>query len=79
MIGNFFLRATLTLAFLFAVHISAGSEENYQQNWAEAEFLDVIRTKVLRDFLLAILSHIFQRILLPTPPTEQKWFDTVCL
>jgi hypothetical protein len=31
----------------------------------EAEFLDVIRTKVLRVFLLATNSHLYKRILLP--------------
>jgi hypothetical protein len=41
----------------------------------EAEFLDVIGTKVLKVFLLAIHSHLHKRILLPSPP-EQKWFET---
>ncbi len=45
---------------------------------AEAEFLDVIGTKVFRVFLLAIHSHLYQRILLPPPhnPLEQKWFES---
>ncbi len=39
----------------------------------------VIGTRVLRVFLLAIHSHLYQRILLPPPPPpEQKWFETVC-
>jgi hypothetical protein len=33
----------------------------------EAEFLDVIVTEVLRVFLLAIHSHLYQRILIPAP------------
>jgi hypothetical protein len=32
-------------------------------NIPEAEFLDVIGTKVLRVFLLAIHSHLYKRIL----------------
>jgi hypothetical protein len=36
---------------------------------SEAEFLNVIGTKVLIVFLLAIHMH-------PPPPFEQKWFDT---
>jgi hypothetical protein len=43
-------------------------------NIEEAEFLDVIGTKVLRVFLLAIHSHLYQRI--PPPPPEEKWVDT---
>ncbi len=40
----------------------------------EAEFLDVIGTKFLRVFLLAIHSHLYQRILPPHP--TQKLFET---
>jgi hypothetical protein len=39
----------------------------------EAEFLDIIGIKCSSVFLLAIHSHLYQRILLP-PPIEQKWF-----
>jgi hypothetical protein len=39
----------------------------------EDEFLNVIGTKVIRVFLLAIHSHLYLRIL---PPLEQKWFET---
>jgi hypothetical protein len=35
---------------------------------SEAEFLDVIGTKGLRVFLLAIHSHLYYWILLPPPP-----------
>jgi hypothetical protein len=41
---------------------------------SEAEFLDVIGTKILGIVLLAIHSHLL-RILSP-PPLEQKWFET---
>ncbi len=41
---------------------------------AEAEFLDVIGTKVLRVFLLAMHSHLYQWIFLPPPPLS-KWFE----
>jgi hypothetical protein len=41
----------------------------------EAEFLDVIGTKV---FLLAIQSLLLW-ILSPPPPLEQKWFETCLL
>ncbi len=34
--------------------------------YTEAEFLDVIRTKILRLFLHAIHSHLYKQILLPT-------------
>ncbi len=45
---------------------------------SESKFLDVIGTKVLRVFLLAI--HLYLRILLPLSPLlEQKWFETVPL
>ncbi len=37
---------------------------------SEAQFLDVIGTKVLRVFLLAIHSHLYYRIVLP-PSLEQ--------
>ncbi len=42
----------------------------------EAEFLDVIRTKVLRVFLLAIHSHLYKRILLPPSLCKNglNWF-----
>ncbi len=40
----------------------------------EAEFLYIIRTKVLRIFLLAIHSHLY--LLIYLPPIEQKWFET---
>ncbi len=43
---------------------------------SEAEFLDVFRTKVLRVFLLAIHSNLYQRILL-LPPLEQRWYESV--
>jgi hypothetical protein len=37
----------------------------------EAEFLDVIRTKVLRGFLLAIQRHLYEEIFTPPPPWEK--------
>jgi hypothetical protein len=40
----------------------------------EAEFLNVIGTKAWKDFLLAIHSHLYERILLPPSCFEQKWF-----
>ncbi len=41
------------------------------------EFLDVIGTKVLRVFLLAIHSHHYNWILLPSLPLSYiKWFET---
>ncbi len=39
---------------------------------AEAEFLDVIGTKAFGVFLLAIHSHLYQRILLPPSPSLSK-------
>ncbi len=42
----------------------------------EAEFLDVIGTKVLRVFLPEIHSHLYKKIFPPPPPPEQKWFET---
>ncbi len=46
--------------------------------FTKAEFLGVIGTKVLGVFLLAIHSHLYERILLPPPPTQAKvvwnWF-----
>ncbi len=36
------------------------------------EFLDIIWRKV---FLLAIHSHIYERILLPPPPLDHRWFE----
>jgi hypothetical protein len=44
--------------------------------YPEAEFLDIIGTKVLRVFLLAIHCHLYSRIL--PSPLEQKWFETGC-
>ncbi len=38
----------------------------------EAEFLDVIGTKILRIFLLAIHSHLYYGFY--SAPLEQKWF-----
>jgi hypothetical protein len=43
-------------------------------NRAEDEFLDVIGTKVLSVFLLAIHSHSTNG--LPPFPFEKKWFET---
>ncbi len=41
----------------------------------EAEFLDVIGTKVLEVFLLAIHSHLYtNRYYSPPSPIEQNWF-----
>jgi hypothetical protein len=48
------------------------------QQYTEAEFLDVIGTKILRVFLHAIHSHLYKRILHPHPPPaprEQKWLE----
>jgi hypothetical protein len=39
--------------------------------WTEAEFLDVIGTKVLRVFPLAIPSHLYKWV--PPPPVEVAW------
>jgi hypothetical protein len=41
----------------------------------EAEFLDVIGTKVLKVFLLAFHSHLYFTTP-PPPPLERNWFDT---
>ena len=41
----------------------------------EAEFSDVIGTKVLRVFLIAIHSHLYYGFY-PPPLLEQKWFET---
>jgi hypothetical protein len=47
--------------------------------WSEAEFLDVIRTKVLRVFLLAIHSHLPNGFYPPPPPhPEQSVLNLVC-
>ncbi len=44
----------------------------------EAEFLDVIGTKVLRVFLLAIHSQLYQRVLLPPPHLEKSGLKLAC-
>ncbi len=44
----------------------------------EAEFLDVIGTKVLRVFLLAIHSQLYQLILLPPPHLEKRGLKLAC-
>jgi hypothetical protein len=42
-----------------------------------AEFLDIIGTKVLRVFLLAIHSHPYTNGFYPPPPLfKQRWFKT---
>jgi hypothetical protein len=38
----------------------------------EAEFLNVIETKAWKDFLLAIHSHFYERILLPPPALSKS-------
>jgi hypothetical protein len=43
----------------------------------EAEFLDVIGTKVLRVFLLTIHSQLYQLILLPPPHLEKMGLKLV--
>ncbi len=48
----------------------------------EAEFLDIIGTRVLRVFHLAIHSHLYYRILYPPPPPRwaivvRNWFWNV--
>jgi len=43
----------------------------------EPKFLDVIGTKVLRVFLLAIHSHLYLRIL-PFPPLSKSGLKLVC-
>ncbi len=60
---------------LLVVHNVPGAElgsENKPVQFVitEAEFLDVVGTKVL----LAIHSHLYKRIL--PPPLEKKWFET---
>ncbi len=47
----------------------------YMLDRSEAEFFDVIGTKFVRVFLLAILRHLFKKIILPAP-LEQKWFES---
>jgi hypothetical protein len=47
----------------------------YYTTVVEAEFLDVIGTKVLRVFFHAFHSHLYR---IPPPPhlSKQKWFET---
>ncbi len=50
-------------------------KQESQLEGTEAEFLDVIGSKVLRVFLLAIHSHLYLGILLtPPPPPRAKVF-----
>ncbi len=44
----------------------------------EAEFLDVIGTKVLNVFFLANHSHLYKRILLPLSPLSKSGLKLVC-
>ncbi len=44
----------------------------------EAEFLDVIGTKVFRVFLLTIHSQLYQLILLPPPHLEKSELKLAC-
>jgi hypothetical protein len=44
----------------------------------EAEFLDVIGTKVFGVFLLAIHSQLYQQILLPSPNLEKSGLKLAC-
>jgi hypothetical protein len=49
----------------------------YPHSLTEAEFSDVIGTKVFRVFLLAIHSHYTNGFHTPPPhPLEQKWFES---
>ena len=50
--------AKLTVTYVFG-----NFKHTVTRQVSEAEFLDVIGTKVLRVFLLAINSHLYQRIL----------------
>ncbi len=43
-----------------------------RHEYPETEFSDVIGTKVLRVFLLAIHSHLYLQILLPPPPLSKS-------
>jgi hypothetical protein len=48
------------------------------ESWyTEAEFLDVIGIKVLGVFLLAIHSHLYKRILPPTPKKKVSGLKVV--
>jgi hypothetical protein len=49
----------------------------YSSSPGEAEFLDVIGSKVLRVFPLAIHSHLYFRILLP-PPLSKSGLKLDC-
>jgi hypothetical protein len=44
----------------------------------EAEFLNIIGTKVLRVLLLAIHSHLYQRIFSPSFPLSKSGLKLVC-
>jgi hypothetical protein len=55
-----------------------GKRLNIFNKNTEFEFLDLIGTKVLGVFLLAIHSHFFQRIVLPPPPLSERVLKLVC-
>jgi hypothetical protein len=44
----------------------------------EAKFLDVVVTKVLKDFLLAIHSHLYYGFYTPPPPRSKNGLKLVC-
>jgi len=57
--------------------VSVGVSEGIVYCVLPGRILGQIGTKVLRVFLLAIHSHLSERILLtPLPPLEQKWLET---
>ncbi len=47
-------------------------------SYSEAEFLDVIGTKVLRAFLLAFNSHLYLTDSTPSPPLRKSGLKLVC-
>ncbi len=66
--------SSLSLSLYADIRIASREREKQQ----EAEFLDVIGTKVLRVFLLAIHSHLYKRILLPPPPPSKSGLKLDC-
>ncbi len=66
----YYAQARLTICY----HLSRDNDNAHPHSfWSEAEFLDVIGTKVLIVFFLAIHSHLGFLLL---PSLEQNWFET---